>query len=146
MVTYKDVRRTYPDYQLPRGTIGWDPMTRTVFCGLAWTEAPKPKPRPTWRSRVKQRLTNLADNFRQKQRDVGAQITEIKEGVVTGLIYSFVGIIILAACYFAAVRLYIKNQQPVCALMIEEERTAATASDCPTSSTDSRVEKIINDT
>src|SRR5262249_55863548 len=26
MVTYEDVRRTYPNYQLPRGTIGWEPM------------------------------------------------------------------------------------------------------------------------
>jgi hypothetical protein len=146
MVTYKDVRRTYPDYQLPRGTIGWDPMTRTVYGGRAWAEAPKPKPRQTWRSRVKQRLTNLADNFRQKKRDVGARITELKEEAVTGLIYSLVGIFILAACYFAAVGLYLKNQKPVCALMIEKERIAAAAPDCPTSSTDSRVEKIINDT
>src|SRR5262249_40916848 len=94
MVTYEDMRRTYPDYQLPRGTIGWDPMTRTVYGGQAWAEAPKPKPSPTWRSRVKQRFTNLADNFLQKQRDVGARITELKDEVVTGLIYSLVGIFI----------------------------------------------------
>lgn len=42
MVTYADVKGTYPDYQLPRGTYGWEPSTRTVNGGPGW--APKPPP------------------------------------------------------------------------------------------------------
>jgi TolA-binding protein len=44
LVTYEDVRREYPHYQLPRGTYGWEPATRTVNGGPGWAEAPKPKP------------------------------------------------------------------------------------------------------
>ncbi len=44
MVTYADVKGTYPDYQLPRGTYGWEPSTRTVNSGPGW--APKPTPAP----------------------------------------------------------------------------------------------------
>ncbi|MFN0123872.1 MAG: tetratricopeptide repeat protein [Blastocatellia bacterium] len=43
MVTYADVRKTYPGYQLPAGTQGWEPMTRTVNGGPGF--APPP-PRP----------------------------------------------------------------------------------------------------
>lgn len=50
MVTYADVRATYPDYHLPRGTYGWEPSTRTVKGGPGWDappKPPKPKPPPT---------------------------------------------------------------------------------------------------
>ncbi len=53
MVTYKDVRTAYPDYQLPRGTSFWEPATRTVSGGPGWAAPPKPKPRPTLRARLK---------------------------------------------------------------------------------------------
>jgi len=43
MVAYADVRRTYPGYQLPRGTLGWEPSTRTVNGGPGWAQASKPK-------------------------------------------------------------------------------------------------------
>jgi len=144
MVTYEDVRRTYPNYQLPRGTIGWDPMWRTVNGGPAWADAPKPRPRLTWRSRVKQRLANLAIEFRQKQRAFDTRFMEFTGRLVKGLIYPLVVLGLLATCYFAAIGLYLKNRQPLFAPMFGEERITTTASDCPTSSTDSRVEKIIN--
>jgi outer membrane protein assembly factor BamD (BamD/ComL family) len=44
MVTYDDVRRTCPSYQLPRGTLRWEPLTRTVNGGPGWDEAPRRKP------------------------------------------------------------------------------------------------------
>jgi outer membrane protein assembly factor BamD (BamD/ComL family) len=44
MVTYADVRATYPDYRLPRGTYGWEPSTRTVNGKTGWDAPPKPKP------------------------------------------------------------------------------------------------------
>ena len=43
LVTYEDVRRTYPDYRLPAGTYGWEPLTRTVYGRAAWPAPPKPK-------------------------------------------------------------------------------------------------------
>lgn len=59
MVTYEDVRRIYPHYQLPRGTMGWEPATRTVNGGSGWAAPPKPKPRLTWRARLKQKLLDI---------------------------------------------------------------------------------------
>lgn len=44
MVTYDDVRRTYPTYPLPRGTYGWEPSTRTVNGDPAWDVPSKPQP------------------------------------------------------------------------------------------------------
>jgi outer membrane protein assembly factor BamD (BamD/ComL family) len=47
MVDYDDVRAAYPKYRLPRGTIGWEPSTRTVNGGPGWDSLPKPKPHPS---------------------------------------------------------------------------------------------------
>ena len=47
IVTYGDVRAAYPKYRLPRGTLGWEPATRTVNGGYGWDQLPKPKPRPS---------------------------------------------------------------------------------------------------
>jgi hypothetical protein len=59
MVTYADVRAAYPNYQLPRGTYGWQPSTRTVNDGPGWAAAPKPPPRPSGWARLRTR----ADRF-----------------------------------------------------------------------------------
>lgn len=56
MVTYEDVTATYPNYQLPRGTYGWQPSTRTVNGGPGWAPPPPPPPKPkrlTKRERLK---------------------------------------------------------------------------------------------
>lgn len=56
MVSYADVKATYPNYQLPRGTYSWEPATRTVSGGPAWSAPPKPappKPRPSRLARVR---------------------------------------------------------------------------------------------
>ena len=52
MVTYTDVRSAYPAYQLPRGTYGWQPSTRTVNDGPGWAPPPKPIPRPSRWARI----------------------------------------------------------------------------------------------
>jgi TolA-binding protein len=44
MVTYADVRRIYPGYQLPRGTRGWEPATRTVNGRHGWEAPPRREP------------------------------------------------------------------------------------------------------
>lgn len=46
MVTYDDVKTAYPNYQLPRGTYGWQPATRTVNNGRGWAPPPPPPPKP----------------------------------------------------------------------------------------------------
>jgi hypothetical protein len=61
MVTYQDVQATYPNYQLPRGTYGWQPSTRTVKGGPGWQSAPKPPPRPTKTARLKILVQRMAD-------------------------------------------------------------------------------------
>ena len=43
-MTYADVRREHPRYQLPRGTLGWEPRARTVNGGPGWAQAPQSKP------------------------------------------------------------------------------------------------------
>ena len=144
MVTYKDVRRAYPNYRLPRATIGWEPVTRTVDGGPGWVERPKPQPQPSWRSRAKQRLGDLFVELSQKERDAETRLREFMERLAHGLIYSVLAVSLLAACYFAAVGLYLMNQKPMFAPIFEVEQIATTAPDSPTNSTDSRVEKIIN--
>src|ERR1043165_2091134 len=52
MVTYMDVKAAYPSYQLPRGTFGWQPSTRTVNDGPGWAPPPKPVPRPSQWARI----------------------------------------------------------------------------------------------
>lgn len=52
LVTYADVRRTYPSYQLPRGTFYWEPLTRTFKGGPGWDAPPPRVPRPTRRERL----------------------------------------------------------------------------------------------
>lgn len=59
MVTYADVKAAYPDYQLPRGTTGWEPVTRTVEGGTGWDAPPKPQPRPSWSARMQYRIGKL---------------------------------------------------------------------------------------
>ena len=66
MVTYQDVKATYPNYQLPRGTFGWQPSTRTVNGGPGWQappQPPKPKPRLTKSARLKILGNSLVDGL-----------------------------------------------------------------------------------
>lgn len=59
VITYADVRRAYPRYQLPRGTYDWQPSTRTVNGGAGWASPPKPQPRPTRWQRGERKLKPL---------------------------------------------------------------------------------------
>lgn len=63
MVTYTDVKAAYPTYQLPRGTFGWQPSTRTVNDGPGWAAPPKPTPRPSRWARSWARIRPIAENF-----------------------------------------------------------------------------------
>src|SRR5262249_2199130 len=145
MVTYKDVLRAYPGYQLPRGTIGWEPVPRPVNGGPGWATPPRPAPRPTLWSRSKQRLANLFIEMRQKQREAIAPLSKFIESVVTVVFYSLLAILLLAACYFTAVGLYLKNQQSSYISLFKEESIDIGPPDCPTNLTNSPVEKLIKE-
>jgi hypothetical protein len=61
LVTYDDVKNAYPDYQLPRGTYGWKPSTRTVDGGPGWVPKPRPAPRLTRTQKATQLFNKLWD-------------------------------------------------------------------------------------
>ncbi len=61
MVSYRDVRAAYPKYQLPLGTYGWQPATRTVSGGPGWQAPPKPLVRLTRTARLKLLLHRMDD-------------------------------------------------------------------------------------
>jgi hypothetical protein len=63
MVTYADVKAAYPNYQMPRGTYGWKPVTRTVNNGPGWAAAPKPSPAPPRLTRLKLFIGQVTDRL-----------------------------------------------------------------------------------
>lgn len=63
MVTYADVKAAYPRYQLPQGTYGWQPRTRTVSGGPGWAAPPKPAPRLTKRQRLRLILASIQNQI-----------------------------------------------------------------------------------
>lgn len=75
LVTYADVKASYPEYRLPRGTYGWQPSTRTVNGGPGWSAPPKPKPRPTKLARFKQLVINLLDQVKRFWEETGRKWT-----------------------------------------------------------------------
>jgi TolA-binding protein len=42
MVTESDLKAAYPDYHIPADSSGWEPATRTINGGPAWTPPPPP--------------------------------------------------------------------------------------------------------
>ena len=85
MVTYADVKATYPNYQMPRGTYGWQPSTRTVNNGPGWAAAPKPPPRLTRTARLKLFISLFKDRLTSFWNETGRRwLTEIL--IVVGLL------------------------------------------------------------
>lgn len=76
-VGYADVRRAFPAYQLPKGTYGWEPSTRTVDGGSAWEPPPKRAPRPTRTQRV---TRWAADSIRSRIGEIGAKWDSVNDG------------------------------------------------------------------
>lgn len=87
MVTYQDVKATYPNYQLPRGTYGWQPSTRTVNSGPGWQAPPKPPLRLTKTARLKLMVQRMADRFQTFWQEKGRRwLTEMV--IVVGLLFT----------------------------------------------------------
>ncbi len=66
LVTYADVKSTYPRYQLPRGTDGWEPSTRTVNGGPGWAPPPKPTPKLTREQKFRGMIGRLYNDIQPK--------------------------------------------------------------------------------
>jgi TolA-binding protein len=78
MVTYADVKAAYPNYQMPRGTYGWQPSTRTVNNGPGWAAAPKPPPRLTRTAKLKILIGRFRDRLTSLWNETGRRwLTEI---------------------------------------------------------------------
>jgi TolA-binding protein len=87
MVSYADVKATYPNYQLPRGTYGWQPSTRTVNSGPGWAAPPKPLPRLTKRERARMFIGAFRDRLTSFWNQSGRRwLTEIV--IVAGLLFA----------------------------------------------------------
>lgn len=87
MVSYRDVKSAYPGYQLPRGTFGWHPSTRTVNDGPGWEAPPKPPLRLTRTARVKLLLHLMIEQLEIFWRERARRwLTEI--AIVLGLWWS----------------------------------------------------------
>lgn len=105
MVTYSDVKGTHPDYQLPRGTYGWKPSTRTVNGGPGWAAPPKPLPKVSRVDRAKKKLESWYSEYEPMIENGGAmvkgKVSEVSSGAadhLTNYLYlvymSFIGLIV----------------------------------------------------
>ncbi len=143
MVDYRDVRSAYTSYRIPRGTIGWEPVTRTVNGGAAWDtlpkSAPKPRRRDLLRSYVQSALAvwrEKTDSLRQQSDAAATWINTTVDSIIRGLLYSLLAILVLGTCYFTSLGLYLYNQEsPPLSLSLET----------PKNYPDNPVEKLISE-
>ena len=102
MVTYNDVRTTYPKYKFPRGTLGWEPSTRTVNGGPGWEPTPKPKPRPSRLARAAELVNRwMNESFKLFNRvltGVELIISQVWLGIVAGVSWALHWLWVLAMC------------------------------------------------
>ncbi len=147
LVTYADVRRTYPNYQLPRGTNGWEASTRTVNGGPGWTPPPpkpKPVPKPTRAQRIKRMLkrvvAELHTSLQQKVDAIENRYTTLLQRCLQAIGWA---IGLLGAWYAGILGLHLWKQR----LALEEPGLAGLfAADLPPDTlpdSESRVEKVI---
>jgi outer membrane protein assembly factor BamD (BamD/ComL family) len=139
-ITYAEVRRTYPNYQLPRGTDGWQPSTRTVNGGPGWAAPPKPLPRETKEQRIKRLLreaaTTTASNYSNKvlpkvKKKVGEGIDWYKSAIEAAVYGIFSGIC-LSVLIFIGIGLHPRTRSPETITEIDDHKAA-----------DSRVDKFL---
>jgi tetratricopeptide (TPR) repeat protein len=97
-VSYGDVKAAYRNYVFPKGTLGWEPMNRTVNGASAWPPKPKTAPRLT--------RTEKVERYLARARNWGyAQISAVKtfwETKIKYWAYLFLAIeVVLYSSFFA---------------------------------------------
>ncbi|HEX4945185.1 MAG TPA: outer membrane protein assembly factor BamD [Blastocatellia bacterium] len=147
LVTYADVRRTYPNYQLPRGTNGWEASTRTVNGGPGWSPPPpkpKPVPKPTRAQRIKRMLkrvvAELHTSLQQKVDAIENRYTTLLQRCLNVICWA---IGLMGAWYAAILGLHIWKQRLT---VPEPDLVGLFAADVPPDNlpdSESRVEKVI---
>ena len=147
LVKYADVRRTYPNYQLPRGTNGWEAATRTVNGGPGWASPPpkpQPVPKPTRAQKIKRLLKHvvaeLHTNLQQKVDAVENRYATLLQRCLTAILCIVGG---LGVWYGVVLGLHFWKQRLA---IPEPELTGLFASDLPPKTlpdSESRVEKVI---
>ena len=88
LVDYKDVKRAFPSYQLPRGTNGWEPATRTVNGGPGWAPKPKPPVRPTRTQKIERMVKILWGSLAEKLQTGTNCLASAARSLVRGFLYA----------------------------------------------------------
>jgi len=141
MVTYADVKSRYPKYQLPRGTDGWEPATRTVNGGPGWAAPEKPKPRETRERKVKRLAQEFTDYI--STRITTGVLPKVESKVSSGMhwyssiietaVYGILSAIGLWAIFLVGFEIHSRRRSRCPALPVAEERADG----------NSRVDKMI---
>jgi outer membrane protein assembly factor BamD (BamD/ComL family) len=148
-VTYADVRSAYPRYQLPRGTDGWEPSTRTVNGGPGWAPKARPAPPLTRTQKFERRLKYVSDRFQTLIRPrIGSftgWIGSLFDGYISAINVSLSWLLtivsLLLAGYFALLGVHFRSYLPVVAKRMFGPEIGL--EQIPRS--ESRVEKVIDD-
>ncbi len=144
-----EVRSTYPNYQLPRGTDGWEPSSRTVNGGPGWAPEPKPAPPLTQTQKFERRLKYISETFRLSVKPRIDSVTTWTGSAVDGyisIINSVLSWLLALIClmltgYFALVAVYFR--EPLLAAITRFRRPEVGFEQ--QSLSESRIEKLIDD-
>jgi outer membrane protein assembly factor BamD (BamD/ComL family) len=102
MVNYRDVRASYPAYRFPRGTLGWEPATRTVNGEPGWDKPAKPRPRPSRLARGVQVVSGwVNESFKLWNRgltNLESLVKQVWLAIVAAVAWVFHWLWILAMC------------------------------------------------
>lgn len=137
-VTYKDVKRTYPLYQLPRGTDGWEAATRTVNGGPGWAPKPKPLPKLTLTQKIERLFKRLIESSGKKVENSGFSLATMFAVLRELLFAAVIAILMWSAVWIRVWRQHRPPRLPVRELSVEH--TAVNLAD-----SESRLEKVIKD-
>ena len=102
-VQYADVKRQYPTYQLPRGTNGWEPSTRTVNDGPGWASKPEPLPKLTRGQKIEQLLKRLVEGSWTKADN---SVQQFASGL-PALLRAFLFAVVIAIFMWSAVWIHV---------------------------------------
>jgi TolA-binding protein len=142
---YADVANIYPNYQLPRGTYGWKPSSRTVNGGPGWAPRPKPLPKETREHKVKRLLRELKTEVRTDVGKIANKLSSVIEprveagftwygSAIEAAIYGVLSGIGLWVVLLIGIRLHLRKLLPEAVVFGTEE---------PPLDADSRVDKMI---